>query len=119
MRRQKQMKWTYEKDMELIKMYNEGRSTKFIAEYFGSTNGSISGRLSNFRKYGYISEEVRTTTSFDRETVAEMKETIARFDTIAEIPIEWKADWAERNEKNFVQVGTELEKMYEEIRGGE
>ena len=118
MKTKKQVNWTYEKDMKLIELYRDGRSNKFLSEYFGASSAAISTRVSDFRKFGFIKEKVQTRSPFDRETFAEMKDSVTRFDTIADIPNEWKTDWAQRNGKNLLQVGKELSKLYENIRGG-
>ena len=114
----KRKSWTYEKDMEIIKLFNEGKTIKFLSQYFGVTYNAISSRLSTFREFGYINDPVASQSSLSRETIAEMKDAVSRFDTIANIPFEWKSDWAERNRKNLTQIGHELSKLYKEERGG-
>ena len=118
MKRHTKKQWTYKDDMEMIKLFNEGRSTRFIAEYFGRTKGAISGRLSQFRNYGYIEGQISPRSDYDSETIAEMKDAITRFEKISSIPMEWKMDWAERNDKNLLQVGDELSRLYKKERGG-
>ena len=116
MKKHTKKSWTYSDDMELVKLYNEGKSSKFLAENFNRSVSAISARVSRFREYGYIDSSHNPRSDFSRETMAEMKDAVSRFEKISSIPLEWKVDWAERNKKNLLQVGDKLSKLYEKER---
>lgn len=108
-------KWTRKDDMELIKLFNEGRSTRFVAEYFKVSTSAVSTRKSAFTKAGLIKDTV-LRTSFDIEITKEMKDAIQRFGKMSEIPEEWIFDWAERVDANLVSIINKLERLYNEER---
>ena len=113
----KRKNWSYKEDMNIINLYNKGRSVKFIAEVHKVKTAAIYTRLSTLRTFGYITDPISNRRSLDRETIAEMKDAVERFPKIADIPNEWKFDWAEINDKNLTQIGIEISKLYEKLRG--
>lgn len=108
--------WTYSDDMKLTQLYNEGKSYKFLAESFDRSESAISSRVSKIREYGFIEETNHNRADFTKTSLAEMRDAVKRFDKISSIPFDWKVDWAERNNKNYIQIGRELSKMYEKVR---
>ena len=108
-------KWTRKDDMELIKLFNEGRSIRFVAEYFKVSTSSVSTRKSAFTRVGFINDK-SLRSSFNIEITKEMKDAVQRFGKLSEIPEEWTFDWAERIDGNLMSIITKLERLYNEER---
>ena len=108
-------KWTRKDDLELIKLFNEGRSARFVAEYFKVSSSSVTVRKSKFTKAGLIKSEV-SRIPYDDEITKEMKDSVKRFGKLSEIPEEWIFDWAERIDGNIMSIVSKLEKLYSEDR---
>ena len=110
-------KWTRKDDMELIKLFNEGRSIRFVAEYFKVSTSSVSTRKSAFARAGLIKGDNATLNpNFDIEVTKEMKDAVRRFGKLSEIPEEWIFDWSERVDGNIFSTISQLEKLYNEER---
>ena len=110
-------KWTRKDDMELIKLFNEGRSTKFVSEYFNVSDSSVLTRKSTFSRAGLIKgNNASLNPKFDIEVTKEMKDAVRRFGKMSEIPEEWIFDWSERVDGNIHSTIRQLEKLYNEER---
>ena len=110
-------KWTRKDDMELIKLFNEGRSTKFVSEYFNVSDSSVLTRKSTFARAGLIKgNNASLNPKFDIEVTKEMKDAVHRFGKMSEIPEEWIFDWSERVDGNIHSTIRQLEKLYNEER---
>ena len=110
-------KWTRKDDLELIKLFNEGRSTKFVSEYFNVSDASVLTRKSVFARAGLIKgDNALLNPNFDIEVTKEMKDAVQRFGKLSEIPEEWIFDWSERVDGNIYSTIGQLEKLYNEER---
>jgi len=110
-------KWTRKDDLELIKLFNEGKSTKFVSEYFNISDASALTRKSVFARAGLIKgDSVALNPNFDIEVTKEMKDSVRRFGKLSEIPEEWIFDWSERVDGNIYSTIRQLEKLYNEER---
>ena len=117
MTNKKTKSWSYKDDKELIKYYNEGKSTKWIANYFQATEGSIYARAAAFRQAGLIKEGGGQHANFDQETIKEMEDAVRRFGKMSLIPDEWIDGWAQQNKgANILSVINFLKKVYEKER---
>lgn len=114
----KRKSWTYKDDKELINFSNEGRSVKWMANYFQSSEGSIYSRSSIFREAGMIKGSgFAKHAQFEDETIKEMADAVKRFDKISHIPDEWIEGWAAQSRgANILSVVNYLKKEYEKHR---